>query len=258
MDAAKPVVSVDGVTHHYGKRAALSDVTFDLRPGVTGLVGVNGAGKSTLLGVMATALRPTRGTMTLPGVPGGTRSRQRVDALRRAMALMPQDFVPPARMRVRDFLAYMAWLRALPVDGRAEAVDRALVDADLVERASERLDGLSGGMLRRVLFAQAVLGGPELLLLDEPTSGLDPEQRLRIRGLVAGHGKDRAVLMSSHVMEDVVHIASRVLMLDAGRIVFDGTPAELYAIGTAIVADSALLSPYEAAFLSLRSATGGA
>ena len=241
---------LDGVSHSYGRRVALDGVSLAVAPGVTGLVGVNGAGKTTLLHLLATLLPPSSGAVRICGMDPWKTSRAR--EARRQLALMPQSFVPPRGVTVEEFLHYVAWLRVVPRKDRPSAVKQALEAADLVDRAKDKLSGLSGGMLRRALLGQALVARPKLLLLDEPTTGLDPEQRVRVRDLVAAQAQDRAVLVSSHIMEDVVHVADRIVMLDDGRVIFDGPPADLLGIGGAAPPSGPGLSEYERAFLSLR------
>jgi ABC-2 type transport system ATP-binding protein len=247
-----PTLLVAGLTHRYEDRTVFADLDLSLFTGVTGLVGVNGAGKTTLLHVLATVLRPDAGELLLAGVD----YRRRLLEVRRRVALAPQVFVPPPAMRVEEFLVYLAWMRGLPRRARTAEVRRVLEVVELADRARNRFAALSGGMVQRVNIAQALLGSPDLLLLDEPMDGLDPEQRVRIRDLVDRLGNEVCVLLSSHVMDDIVPIADRVLMLDEGRIAFDGSPADLALVGAEHVSASSGLSAHEAAFLALRHREG--
>jgi ABC-2 type transport system ATP-binding protein len=242
------VVRAVGLGHRYGRTEALADVGFEIGAGVTGLVGVNGAGKSTLLRILSTTLTARTGSLTVLG----TDPAVDVSSVRRHLGYMPQTLEIPAGLAVRDFLAYMAWLRGFGRRLRPGLVEEALEAADLVERRDAKVGSLSGGMHRRLLFAQAVLGDPDLLILDEPTVGLDPEQRVRVRELIGRTGGTRATVISSHLLEDLLPIADQVLMLDEGRLVFDGTVDELGARGAGLVVEGSGLSVYEAAFLSLR------
>ncbi len=240
---------VSSLTHRYGDRAALDDVTFALARGVTGLVGANGAGKSTLLRIMAGGLRATGGTVSF------SRDADRLGdqaVPRRETALMPQHLELPDSIRVQDFVAYVAWMRAVPRARRRTVVAEAVAAVGLSERARDRIGALSGGMRRRLLLAQALVADPRVLLLDEPTAGLDPEQRIAIRGLISDLAAERVVVVSSHLMEDVASIADHVLMLDEGRLVFHGTRTELGELGATAVPDESAVSVYEAAFLLLR------
>jgi len=209
-----------GVTHHYGPGApALADVDLLLEPGVTGLVGVNGAGKSTLLQVLAGALRPTRGTVRIHQADLYGKGRRQV--LHR-LALMPQELGLPGDVRARDGLRYCAWLRGLDGSRALRRTEEVLAAVRLTDRGGDRIRTLSGGMLRRLALAQALLTEPDTLLLDEPTTGLDPEQRARVRELIAAESQGRTVLVSSHLMEDLETLAERIIVLDQGSISYAG------------------------------------
>lgn len=227
----------------------LTDLSLELEAGIVGLVGVNGSGKTTLMRLLATRLAPTAGSLRLCGRDPRADLRQ----VRRCIGYQPQELSMPDSLRVADFLCYMAWLRGIPRRDRASASRQAAELVGLDERLPSRLGTLSGGMRRRVLLAQALLGDPGLLLLDEPAAGLDPEQRVRVRDLLRRTASPgRLVLVSSHLIDDLVGMADRMLMLDAGRLVFDGSVAELERTGSRLIASDSGLSPYEAAFLSLR------
>lgn len=182
---------------------------------MTALVGVNGAGKTTLLSVLAGALRPSSGTVTYGSAD--LYGRKRRDGLRQ-VTLMPQHLPLPGNLSCREALSVLAWGRGI----RAGAIDRevseVLEKVGLGGRARDRVATLSGGMQRRLALAQALLGSPDVVLLDEPSTGLDPEQRRRMIQLVASLGGK--VLMSSHVLEDVVEVADRVVLLHEGAVVF--------------------------------------
>lgn len=186
---------------------------------MTGLVGVNGAGKSTLLAVLSGGLRPSRGRVTLDG--HDLYGRQRLKSLGR-VALMPQEFQVPVNARARDVVAYLAWIRGLKGAAVWEAADRALESVGLTSHADKRFRSLSGGMQRRLALAQALAADPDVLLLDEPTTGLDPEQRAALRAMIQELPSDRVTLLSSHVMEDLDSTCSRIVVIDEGRILFDG------------------------------------
>lgn len=246
-DPSASVVRAESLGCRYGARAVLHDLSFELGPGVTGLVGVNGAGKSTLMRLLGTRLTPSTGSLThFGGDPVADRTHAR-----RQIGYMPQSLELPSSLTVQDFLAYAAWLRRVPRRTRPAVIEDALRSTDLLDRARSRVGALSGGMHRRLLLAQALLSSPPLLLLDEPTAGLDPEQRIRLRRMVTQEGAERTTVVSSHVMADLVGLADRVLMLDEGRMVFDGTVEQLGELGSGLVTPESDLSPYEAAFLSL-------
>lgn len=243
-------IDVHEISKQFGDLRALDGVTFSIESGAVGLVGVNGAGKSTLMNVLAGGMSPSAGDFELAGVT----SRGNASGLRRRVALMPQALTPPAGMTLSDFMSYMAWARGVPRTQRQTAIRDALEAVQLSERSKTRMTALSGGMLRRALFAQAVVADPGVLLLDEPTAGLDPEQRASLRQLIAEEARRRTVIISSHLMEDVAVIAPRIIMLEAGRICFDGTTDALSALGRELVVRDSPLSPLEAAFVHMRSA----
>ena len=246
-----PVLRLRDLRHRFGDTPALDGVSLDLRPGVTALVGVNGAGKTTLMHSVAGSLRPDGGSVSFTDGSGVDLTPSE---LSRITALMPQQFVAPSRVRVRDFLTYVAWLRAVPRRDRRGRVAAALHQVELADKADARLGSLSGGMVRRVLLAQALIASPTVLLLDEPTTGLDPDQRSHVRSLVADLARDRIVLLSSHILEDVALLASRTVMIESGRLCFDGPTSQLHRLGEELVGRGSALSPYEAAFLHLRGA----
>jgi ABC-2 type transport system ATP-binding protein len=204
---------------------ALEGVDLAAGPGITGLLGPNGAGKTTLLRIMATVLAPDAGRVRLlgrdPGDPAG-----RLE-IRRRLGYLPQEPGLHRDFTAFEFVDYVAILKEM-TDRRSrhDEVRRVLELVGLGDVRGRRIKALSGGMRRRVALAQALLGEPELLLLDEPTAGLDPEQRLRFRELVSSTAH-RTVLLSTHQTEDVAALCARVIVLDRGRVHFDGTPEEL-------------------------------
>ncbi|MGW5971736.1 ABC transporter ATP-binding protein [Streptomyces sp. NPDC055186] len=227
------------------KRMAVDGLDLSLGTGVHGLLGPNGAGKTTLIRTLATVLRPTEGTLELLGESAGGRGGHR--ALRRRIGYLPQEFGYYKRFTVREFVEYMAWLKEVPKAEIPAAVQRAVERVGLADRADERMKALSGGMVRRVGIAQAIVNDPAILLLDEPTVGLDPAQRLRFRELLQELGTDTCVLVSTHLVEDVAAACTDVVLLAEGRLVFQGTPDELAAAGgPEHVGDSPLERGYSA------------
>lgn len=194
--------------------------------GTTALIGVNGAGKSTLLSILAGALEPTGGYVR---VMGGDpyRHRERRSALGH-VALMPQQAAFPANMTVREVVGFIGWARGMDRHRARARADVVIEQVGLSARADEQLKRLSGGMVRRVALAQALVSEPDVLLLDEPSTGLDPEQRRGMVGLIRDLGC--TVLFSSHVVEDVKDVAQRVLVLEEGNLLFSGTVAQLEAM----------------------------
>ncbi len=223
-----PAVELVDVCKSFRRTTALAGVRVDIGYGVTGLLGPNGAGKTTLLRIAATALAPDAGTVSVLG--NDASSPEGRLAIRRRLGYLPQDAGHYRSFTAYDFVDYVAVLKEITstVVRRAE-VTRVLSAVGLADHMHQRMRSLSGGMRRRVGLAQALLGQPDLLVLDEPTVGLDPVQRLRFREVVSAVARDRAVLLSTHLTEDVAAMCSRVIVIDRGRVVFAGEPASLAA-----------------------------
>jgi multidrug efflux pump subunit AcrB/ABC-type multidrug transport system ATPase subunit len=202
---------------------ALAGVTFSVERGMVGILGPNGAGKTTLLRQLAGVLDPTRGTIGLGGVP--LRAIQRY--LARWVGYLPQDAGLPGGMTPREYLSYFAALYDLPREIRRERVEHLLEEVGLTEKTDEPIAALSGGMRQRVAVARTLLRLPPVIIVDEPTVGLDPRERIRFRNLLSRLARERIVLFSTHVVEDVAVACERVLVLARGRLVFDGEPRSL-------------------------------
>jgi ABC-2 type transport system ATP-binding protein len=219
-------VRVEGVRKSYGRVAALADLDLELAPGITGLLGPNGAGKTTLIRILATLLAPSTGQVRVKGWRAAS-AGDRVE-IRRRLGYLPQDLGLYPRFTVFEFVDYLAILKELddPAN-RHRRVRSALEAVELEDLAGRKIRTLSGGMRRRVGIAQAIVADPQLLLLDEPTTGLDPEQRMRFRQLITALGRQRTVVLSTHLVEDVAAVCTRVVVLWHGRARFMGTPSEL-------------------------------
>ena len=211
-----------------GRHLAVDGLDLTLGTGVHGLLGPNGAGKTTLMRALATVVKPAGGRLTLLGERAGGGDLRRV---RRGIGYLPQQFGFYPRFTVREFVEYMAWLKEMPKAEVPGATQRAIDRVGLTAKADARMRTLSGGMLRRAGIAQAIVNDPAVLLLDEPTVGLDPEQRLDFRELLRDVGVDSCVLVSTHLVEDVVAACSDVVLINEGRLVHQGTPADLAAQG---------------------------
>ena len=212
-----------------GRHLAVDGLDLALGTGVHGLLGPNGAGKTTLMRALATVVRPAGGRLTLLGHAAERHGDLR--RVRRALGYLPQQFGFYPRFTVREFVEYMAWLKEMPKNAIPEAVQRAIDRVGLTAKAGARMKTLSGGMVRRAGIAQAIVNDPAILLLDEPTVGLDPEQRMDFRDLLRDLGVDGCVLVSTHLVEDVVAACSDVVLVNEGRLVFQGTPQELIGYG---------------------------
>jgi len=226
------------------RKMAVDGLDLSLGKGVHGLLGPNGAGKTTLIRALATVLRPESGRLSLLGTQAGGRGQRE---LRRRIGYLPQNFGYYKRFTVREFVEYLAWLKEMSKEDIPGAVQRAVERVGLADRADDRMKTLSGGMVRRVGIAQAIVNDPDVLLLDEPTAGLDPAQRVRFRELVQELGRDSCVLISTHLVEDVATACTDVVLFAEGKLVFQGTPDELAAAGTSEhVGDSPIERGYSA------------
>ncbi len=246
-------IELSDVTRRFGRNTAVDGVTLEAGPGVLGLLGPNGAGKTSLLRMLATILPPSSGQLRLldrdPGKPAPRRE------IRRRLGYLPQNLGYYPAFTVAEFVEYFALLKEMPPRAVPRAVAAAIEKVDLGPRARARLRTLSGGMLRRVGIAQAIVNDPELLLFDEPTAGLDPEQRVAFRALMRDLGEHATVIVSTHLVEDVGAACSEVALMSEGRIVFRGSPGELTARGEAAhgAGDAPLERGYSAVLAAARS-----
>jgi ABC-2 type transport system ATP-binding protein len=222
-------VEAVNLTVKAGRRRAVDGLHLGLSTGVHGLLGPNGAGKTTLMRALSTVVKPAGGELRLLGADATDGGALR--PLRRRLGYLPQHFGFYPRFTVREYVEYMAWLREMPAAAIPGAVQRSIERVRLADRADSRLKSLSGGMLRRVGIAQAIVNDPALLLLDEPTVGLDPEQRVEFRTLLRELGADSCVVVSTHLVEDVVAACTDVVLVDDGTLVFQGLPADLVRLG---------------------------
>jgi ABC-type multidrug transport system ATPase subunit len=222
-------VQVSGLSRQFGRALAVAGVDLQIGVGVFGLLGPNGAGKTSLLRMIATAVPPTSGSLQLLGRDPGVHSQRR--DIRRRLGYLPQNPGYYPGFTVTEFVEYFALLKEVPAAHVPGAVAMAVERVGLGDRARARLRTLSGGMLRRAAIAQAIVNEPELLLLDEPTAGLDPEQRVAFRALLRELGQRATVVVSTHLVEDVGAACGQLALMDRGRIVFHGTPADLVGRG---------------------------
>ena len=246
-------IELTDLGRRFGRTQAVAGVTLQAGPGVFGLLGPNGAGKTSLLRMMATVLPPSSGTLRLLGRDPGAHGPRR--EIRRRLGYLPQNLGYYPGFTVADFVEYFALLKEVPPAKVPRAVATAIERTDLGDRARAKLRTLSGGMLRRVGIAQAIVNDPELLLLDEPTAGLDPEQRVAFRALLRQMGEHATVVVSTHLVEDVGAACTDVTLMDRGRIVFRGTPQELTARGegASVAGDAPMERGYTAVLTQARS-----
>ena len=221
-------ISMRGVGRMYGATVALADVNLDLEPGVIGLLGPNGAGKTTLIRLLATALPPTGGAVRVLGRDPQEPAQR--TGIRRRLGYLPQEVGFPRGFTASAFIDYIGLLKewAEPVARHAE-VRRVLDLVGLSDLATKRILAMSGGQRRRIALAQARLGSPPVLILDEPTAGVDPEQRVTLRTVLAEIARTSIVVLSTHQTEDVAALCERVIVLDRGRVRYDGSVTGLVA-----------------------------
>ncbi len=219
-------IQISGLTkvYHKGAPPALDCVDLEIRHGTFGLLGPNGAGKTTLIKVLSTQMVPTEGWVK---IDGRDLQSDRVE-VRSRLGYLPQHFGAYPKLTGWEFLDYMGRLAGLH-EGRKrrERVAEALRDVGLYEDRNRRAGTYSGGMMRRLGIAQAILAEPEFLIVDEPTVGLDPEERIRFRSILGRLSRDRAILISTHIVSDISSTCEDLAVLNAGRIVYHGPPEDL-------------------------------
>jgi len=222
---AEPVIVVDNVRHVYkGGTLALDGVELEIGTGLFGLLGPNGAGKSTLMRIICTLLVPSAGRVTVAG-HDVVRERR---AVRTLFGYLPQEFGAWRLQRVEEVLDTLGILSGLRnrVE-RHRRVDEVLESVGLSDVSDRKVKTLSGGMVRRLGVAQALLHEPNILVVDEPTVGLDPEERLRFRQLMARLGRDRVIVLSTHIVADLGSGCEDLALIDRGKVCFRGSPADL-------------------------------
>ena len=219
------MLQIDELTHIYPNGVkALDTVSLTIPFGMYGLLGPNGAGKSTLMRSIATLQTPTSGQIRFDDID----VIKNPEALRRTLGYLPQDFGVYPRVSAYDMLDQMAVLKGIAngKDRKAE-VERLLEQVNLYGVRKKALAGFSGGMRQRFGIAQALIGGPRLIIVDEPTAGLDPEERNRFLNLLAEIGENVVIILSTHIVEDVADLCPQMAIIAGGQIVRTGAPAEL-------------------------------
>jgi len=207
---------VNNISKQYAGKTAIESLSLRLGKGVYGLLGANGAGKTTLMRILCGILRPDSGTVSLDGMDVSS------EEYRSLLGYLPQDFGYYPEFTGLDFLLYLSALKGLD-KRRAKREAAHLLDlVSLKENAYQKIKTYSGGMKQRLGIAQALLNHPRLLILDEPTAGLDPKERVRFRDLIAKAGRENIVLLSTHIISDIEHIADVVLMMKEGKIIYQG------------------------------------
>jgi len=211
-------VAVKGVTKYYGEQKALDNVTFEVKTGeIVGFLGPNGAGKSTMMKIITGFIPPSSGKILLNGIETGYDQPE----IRKKIGYLPENNPLYPEMFVREYLGFVASFYLQGKD-KKQAVERIIRITGLAPEQNKKIGALSKGYRQRVGLAQALIHNPEILILDEATSGLDPNQIVEIRALIKEAGKEKTVLLSTHIMQEVEAICNRIIIIDKGVIVADG------------------------------------
>ena len=219
------MITIENLTKTFGKKKALDNLSVTLEPGVIGLLGPNGSGKTTLLRTLTGLYKTKSGKILLDGA-----DVTNTDALPAVTGYLPQKFGMFRELTVYDMMDYFAVLKKIPKAEKRAEIERAVEFVNLTDRIKDRVGSLSGGMVRRLGIAQAVLGSPKVMLFDEPTAGLDPEERMRFKNLVRQLPRDSIVLISTHIVEDVEAVCDHVMVMRQGTVLANKTGEELAAM----------------------------
>ena len=218
------MIKVENLVKTFGTKRAVNGVSFTVERGeVLGFLGPNGAGKSTTMRMLTGFIPPNEGRITV----GGHDIGEHPIAAKKLMGYLPESAPAYTDMTVTGFLSFAAELRGLRGDAKKRAVDRAVEMCFLENVRHQSVDTLSKGYRHRTCFAQSVIHDPEILVLDEPTDGLDPNQKHEVRQLIRRMGEKKAIIFSTHILEEVEAVCSRAIIIDRGQIVANGTPQEL-------------------------------
>ena len=216
-------IEINGLSKQYGNVHAVNEVDATLEFGVYGLLGENGAGKSTLMKMLCNLQNPTKGTVCLNGVDTRAMEEQYFELL----GYLPQKFSYYPEYSIDNFLLFVGAVKGLTTSQIKEQADYLLKTFGLWEVKNKKMKTLSGGMKQRVGIVQALINNPKILILDEPTVGLDPTERAKFRNVIRSYAKDKIVILSTHIVNDIENIADKVLIMKEGRIIVNGTQEEI-------------------------------
>ncbi|WP_330625585.1 ABC transporter ATP-binding protein [Sellimonas caecigallum] len=214
---------INQLTKQYKSKTAVNNLSVTLTPGIYGLLGANGAGKTTLMRMLCDILDPTSGSITYNGMD----IRQAGSSYRNRIGYLPQDFGYYPNMTAPDFLLYVAALKHLPSDEASARTGTLLKAVGLSDIGKKKIKTFSGGMKQRLGIAQTFLNDPAVLILDEPTAGLDPKERIRFRNMIQDFSENRIILFSTHIVSDIEHIATDILIMKEGSLLYKGRPQDI-------------------------------
>jgi ABC-2 type transport system ATP-binding protein len=218
------MIEVEGLTKYYGRHLAIQDLTFNAKRGeILGFLGPNAAGKTTTMRILTGYMPPTEGTARIAGYDVVEQSLD----VRRRIGYLPETVPLYPEMSVRDYLQFMGSLRRVPM--LENRIDEIVEEVHLEDRYESFIGNLSKGLKQRVGLAQALLHEPDVLILDEPTIGLDPAQIIEVRHLIQSLGKDRTILLSTHILSEAQQVCDRVIIINHGQLVAEDSPANLQA-----------------------------
>jgi ABC-2 type transport system ATP-binding protein len=218
------MIQVQNLRKEFGAKVAVDNVSFTVEKGeVLGFLGPNGAGKSTSMRMVTGYFRPTAGSIKV----GGIDMLENPEQAKRSIGYLPENAPLYSDMTVASFLGFCAEVRGITGAAKSKAIDRVLDLCFLHRVRNQSVDTLSKGYRHRTCFAQSIIHDPDVLILDEPTDGLDPNQKHEVRQLIKNMGKNKAIIFSTHILEEVDAACSRAMIIDRGKVVADGTPESL-------------------------------
>lgn len=218
MDTLK----ISNLSKSYGSVQALDNVSFDINKGMYGLLGPNGAGKTTLMRTLTTLMPIEKGSISYGDILWDNENK-----IRKLIGYLPQHFSMYSNITVEEALKYIATLKNVKDSEIDSQIQFVLEKTNLLDEKNKKIKELSGGMVRRLGIAQAIIGDPKILIVDEPTTGLDPERRIAFRNLLNRLGRDRIIIISTHIVEDIEATCDQVCVLNKGKVLYNGTVSDM-------------------------------